>query len=189
MSSDYFPLEIRGNSWEFENGEGTRVSLVSFGSAIKGDRECYLIERNYSPEYWYEDSKELSRYQVEYYDFGGERIVLASQWMRHLELPLLRANSWEDTLHVAEFVSGEKVERRIVSCGKIEAIESVEVPTGQFNQCYRIRLERLRETLVNSFLIESDTILIYEWYAPNIGLVKFSQNGDVYKLIRVTIHQ
>lgn len=189
MSADYFPLETQGNSWEFENEDGARLLLFSFGNTIKGERECCLIERNYSPEYWYEDSKELAKYEMEYYDFGGERIVFTSQWMRWLELPLIEGNSWRDTLDVGEIVLGEKVQRKIVSDANVEGIELVEVQAGRFHQCYKIRIKRLRDTWVNSTLLESDTTLLYEWYAPDIGLVKFNKNGDVYNLIEVTIHQ
>lgn len=189
MSANYIPIEVEGNRWEFESGDGARLLLLSSGETIKGERDCFLIERNYSPEYWYKDSHQLARYEMEYYDFGGERVVLSSQWMRYLELPLIRGNSWGDTFDVEKSVFGEKVRRRILSQGKIEAIESAEVEAGRFQQCYRVRVERIRETYVNSTLLESDTTLTYEWYAPDIGLVKFDQNGNVYSLIRVTIHQ
>jgi len=189
MSSDYFPFETEGNSWEFESEDGASLLLLSSGEAIRGERECFIIERNFSPEYWYRSSCELARYEVEDYDFGGETVVLVNRWVRHLELPLVEKNSWSDTLEVVKSVLGETVERRVVSYGKVEGIESVDVEAGRFHQCYRVRLERLRETRVESVLLESDTTLSYEWYAPDIGLAKFHENGVTYNLVRVTIHR
>ncbi len=188
MSANYFPLETKGNSWEFESESGATLLLLSSGETIEGGRECFLIERNYFPEHWYKDSKELAKYEVEYYDFGGERITLASQWIRYLELPLIEGNSWNDTLEAVKNVFGERVQRTVVSYGKVEGIELVEVQAGRFSQCYKIGVKRFRETYVNSTLLESDTTLKYEWYAPDVGLVRFDENGDVYSLVRTTIH-
>jgi hypothetical protein len=189
MSSDYFPFETEGNSWEFESEEGSELLLLSSGEAIKGDRECFIVERNFSPEYWYRDSGELARYEVEDYDFGGETIIFVNRWTRCLELPLIEKNWWSDTLEVVKNVLGETVERKVVSSGRVEGVETVDVEAGRFHQCYKVRLDRLRETRVNSELLQSDTTLSIEWYAPDIGLVKFQRNGAMYNLVRVTIHK
>lgn len=188
ISADYFPAEVEGNSWEFESTEGMTVLLVSFGKATKGQRECVLIERNYAPEYWYENSAELARYEIEHYDFQGQRIEF-NRWLRYLELPLLVGNSWSDTLDAVEVVSGERVERRVVSYGKAEAIETVKVQAGTFRECYKVSLVRERETFVNFALRECDTIRTCEWYAPDVGLVKFVENGEEYSLVRLALLQ
>ncbi len=188
MSADYFPMETAGNRWEFESEDGVKLLLLSSGEAMKGDRDCFLVERNYSPEYWYEDSRELAKYEIEYHGFGGERIVLTGRWVRYLELPLVLGNSWSDSVDVQKTVSGEDVQRKVMSRGEVEAIEFVDVQAGRFDHCYKVKMTKSRETLVDSILLESDTTLTYEWYAPDVGLVKFSENGTVYNLIRVTIH-
>jgi hypothetical protein len=187
MSADYFPIETAGNSWEFERDDGVRLLVLASGEAVRGDRECYLVERNYSPEYWYEDSRELARYEMEYYDIGGQRVEF-DQWLRYLELPLVAGNCWSDTMDVVKTVLGEKVRRRVVYRGKVEGIEAVQVKAGRFRECYRIGMERMRETFVESVLLDADTTYICEWYAPDAGLVKFSEDGQVYSLIRLVVH-
>ena len=187
MSADYFPIEVEGNSWEFEGDDEVRLLVLSSGQAVRGDRECYLVERNYSPQYWYETFGELARYETEYYDFGGERIEF-NQWLRYVELPLIRGNCWSDTMDVVKTVLGQRVRRRVISRGRVEGIEVVDVQAGRFHECYKIRIERVRETVVESAPLQTDTTSVCEWYAPNVGLVKFSENGKVYRLVRLVVH-
>lgn len=187
MSADYFPFELDGSSWEFETESGENLLLFSGGDAVQGNRECYLIERNYSPEYWYEDGKELARYEEQYYELGGERILLTGEWMRYIELPLFAANSWADTLEAERDVFGERVIRRLVSCGTVKDVAIVDVPAGRFPQCYEIDMTRSTETYVNGILIESDTSRTVEWYGPDVGMVKYRVDGDLYRLVRLNI--
>jgi hypothetical protein len=187
MSADYFPFESEGNSWELETDLGESLLYLSGGSSVQGNRECYLVERNYSPEYWYEDSGELARYEMEYYEFGGERILLTEEWMRYVELPLFTGNLWADTLEVERLVFGERVTRRLISGGQVKGVETVEVPAGRFPQCYEVEMTRSTETYVNDVLTESDTSRAVEWYGPDVGMVKNVIDGKVYRLVRLKI--
>jgi hypothetical protein len=187
MSADYFPLEAEGSSWEFESEIGERTLLLSGGGTVQGNRDCYLIERNYSEEYWYEDGKEVARYASEDYHLGGERISLTREWMRYVELPLFEANSWADTLEVEKEVFGVLVLRRIISRGAVKNIETVEVPAGRFPHCYKIELVRSTETYVDSVLAQSDTTRTVEWYGPDVGMVMYSADSDLYRLVKLNI--
>ncbi len=185
--ANYLPIENAGSKWIFETEDGRILTMETGGKTTKDDRDCYIIENNYRTEYWYKTTGELSKYVTHTIQYGGEDFLLTERWMKHLELPLILGNCWEDSFEIEKTILGEKIRRTLKSRGEIEEIEDLVVPAGRFMECYKVKTEIIIADSSEFFPSFSDTSIVYEWYGPNIGIVKKIEDGETQNLIEFEI--
>jgi len=182
LGADYCPLE-EGNQWIYQLSFGETSAVKVRGKEMKGGKEAYIIEEGAETYYWRKDGASLEEYTTIKVYLNGEEITLGGKWRPHLELPLVLGNKWDDLFEQTTYVWGETVHFRLVKKCEVVGIESLKVPKGTFENCYKVKI--YEETSLSSplFLTQTfDSTKSYEWYAPRVGLVKKEEKGVIYEL-------
>jgi len=184
LKADYFPLDKQGNFWIYKNKDGIEKYLQATGTETKDGKEAFVVTENYEKTYWYKGEGFLKYYKNLELNFNGELVTLEARWQNYIEIPLIKRNSWCDEWQDTLMLFNEPLYINDKLNGTVENIETVTTEAGTFNNCYRITFHIIEE--INSAII-GDSIIdksYSEWYAPNIGLVKSTLDGDNWQLTK-----
>ena len=183
MASNYTPIETIGNQWVYLREDSTIKFVEVTGTSVAGGRSCFVVEEDFLGEYWWKGPEGLDQYVVATRFVNSEDVVIEERWRPHLELPLVLGNRWEDLFEKETIVFGDTICRRVELEGEVEKILTVTVPAGTFEECYRVRIETVEITCSpfegDTCNVSCDTLRIqeYEYYAPDVGLIKREEIG------------
>lgn len=164
--SDYFPL-LPGSRWKYDVGGRTAIDSVVGDSAVAG-RACVVVLRDYSPEYWTKQAKEVQRFTSIVIDRGGQEYVLEQEYRPIYTLPFVLGSTWTTTYRDTVVLQGtDTIPVKDSIQGRVTAIEDIATPAGTFIQCYRVETHRDVEAAELSYTADYS-----EWLAPGVGLVK-----------------
>lgn len=183
IKGDYFPITQTGNFWIYRNKDGSDKYLETKGSIIKDGKEAIIIEKNYEETYWYKGEGYVSRYRDIEINFNGQLFTVESRWQNYVEIPIIKGNSWKDTWEDTLIFYNLPLYRTDKLNGRVEGFETVETQAGTFENCYRIRFqtsEKINSEITGDSLVEKT---YYEWYAPDVGLVKSTEDNENWELI------
>ena len=173
-TSDYFPLKA-GVIWQYVNLESNDTCEVKvIGDTSVNIHNCILVTRDAIPEYWIKDKTEIRKLVEIKLNRAGSDFVLEQNFRTYFQLPLIKGNSWRDTLNNSVDVLGDSVNLRHIINGKVESIEGVTIPAGDFNEVYKV-------ILVDTLWFDDSlsTRFSYYWLAPETGIVKQRfESGD-----------
>ncbi len=167
-TSEYFPLKA-GMVWYYVNSaDPTDTSVVE----VIGDSSAYgdfstLIYRDFLEEYWIKDKTQIKKLFEIKINRAGFEFILEQDYLQYFRLPLITGNSWRDSLINAVDVQGDLVNLRHSIFGKVEEIEDISTPAGEFSEVYRV-------LLVDTLWID-DSLSVktsFFWLAPGKGSVK-----------------
>jgi hypothetical protein len=177
-TSDYFLYE-EGNWWRYYGGGDTvlievepldtllqtEVTPVSFGGNIK---------------YFVEDDRALSEYVKIIYNFSGDDYTIIENFIMRVELPLVYDNVYQDSLIDSLNIFGQWVTAKYHTSGTV----STETYTDSLYEgdVYVVASVTISQLISNDTIV-MDTIAVEEYYAPDIGIIRFHSEGDVYNLI------
>ncbi|HID92961.1 MAG TPA: hypothetical protein EYP60_02585 [bacterium (Candidatus Stahlbacteria)] len=182
IGANYIPIENIGNYWVYVSQVDTiRVEVKQ--KEVVESRECYLLERNAQPEYWWKGEGKLDEFHSEVISVGGNEFLLGNFWIPHLKLPLFIGNKWEDEFMQQTILYGDTITLIIQVEGGVESIEEI----GTFDNCYKVQYTKIIKRESKAFGNVNDTTISYEWYAPNVGIVKRIVNGREENLIRYKV--
>lgn len=183
--ADYIPYTETGNFWIYRSNLGVEkfVEVLDNTANLTLDgREVLILAENYAESYWHKDEGFLSRYRDVEVNFGGELYPVETRWQAYIQIPLVLGNEWHDTWQDTVTVLNEPLLRIDELQARVVAIEEVSTEAGNFSNCYKIRFE-IREEIHSSIIGDSiSQVTLYEWYAPDIGLVKSSQGTQRWEL-------
>lgn len=141
------------------------------------------MERNAQPEYWWKGKSELDKFHSEVIKVGGNEFLLGKFWIPYLKLPLFLGNKWEDKLVQSTIAYGDTITVVIQVEGRVELIEKI----SSFDNCYKVQYTKIVVRKSKSFGEINDTTSSYEWYAPNVGIVKRIVDGREEELIKYEV--
>jgi hypothetical protein len=182
---DYIPITEAGNYWLYKGSEGAEKYvevLESPSSLVLDGREVVIISENYTQYFWYKGEGFVSRYLEVDVNFGGELYPVESRWQAYIEIPLVLGNEWQDLWEDTLTIFNEPLLRVDELRAKVVAIEDVFTEAGDFSNCYKIGFE-LREEIHSSII--GDSVIehtFFEWYAPDIGLVRSTSDNQHWEL-------
>jgi len=108
IRANYIPIENIGNYWVYVSQADTIKLEVKRKEVIEG-RECYLLERNAQPEYWWKGNGKVDKFHSENMNVGGNEFLLGNFWIPHLKVPLFLGNKWEDEFIQQTVVYGDTI--------------------------------------------------------------------------------
>lgn len=181
--SDYFPLKI-GNWWQYSQYGQIEQVEVKAETVVYGT-ECIHLLRNYADEFWKKTDNEIRKLYIRTVNIGGTDFEIEKNWLLQYRLPLVLGAQWAEIFTDTVLVMGDTFRifhtvRRMVS-----EICDVNVLAGTFQQCYR--LDYLEQVKINDSLVED--YAGYEWYAPQVGLVKKVINNRETLLMDYSVKQ
>lgn len=182
---EYLPLEETGNYWLYKStlgGEKYVEVLENSNNLSLHGREVLIVSENYIQYYWYKGEGFLSRYRDIEVNFGGELYPIESRWQAYIEIPLVLGNQWEDFWEDTVIVFNQPLYRVDELRARVLAIEDISTEAGDFGNCYKIRFEikeEIHSTIIGDSVSEQT---FFEWYAPDIGLVKSTADDQQWEL-------
>ncbi|MCK4234785.1 hypothetical protein KAX75_10170 [candidate division WOR-3 bacterium] len=183
---DYITIDQIGNFWIYKNQEGNEkyVEVKENTTNLEKDfREVIILEENYIETYWYKGEGFLSRYRDIEINFNGNLYQVEHRWQNYIEIPLVKGNSWIDEWTDTLLFFNEPLYRTDNLQGYIECFETIEIEAGKFKNCYRIKFhvfEKIISTVIGDSISEKT---YWEWYAPDIGLIKSTYDNETWELI------
>jgi len=182
LRANYIPIENIGNYWLYVSQADTIKLEVKQKEVVEG-RACYLLERNAQPEYWWKGEGKVDRFHAEIMSVGGNEFLLGNFWIAYLKLPLFLGNDWNDEFMQQAVIYGDTITLIIKTEGSVESIEQIDT----FDDCYKVQHIRIIKRESKAFGNVSDTTISFEWYAPNVGIVKRLVNDREEGLISYEI--
>ncbi|MEO0142009.1 MAG: hypothetical protein ABIL70_04355 [candidate division WOR-3 bacterium] len=178
-TGDYFPTE-EGNWWFYSNSDLYQPKTLEVSVEPKDtllEIECYPF--NYSGDFHYFaiDQNGVKEYIKIVQNYGGNDYIILEGFIRRLELPLVRGNLFIDSLVDSLDFFGEWIKGSY----KIEGYVSdyiVDKLYGTIYKVIRTTVQTIR-TADSAFTKEE---YLEEYYAPNIGLIRFKTGEDEFKL-------
>jgi hypothetical protein len=159
MSSDYFPLQV-GNKWIFkvEGQPQSRavIEVISFDTVYlvrEAGREIF-IERK---------EGEVNLIEELITTYLGDIITFGKVRETYLRLPFIEDDYWEIKFSLSTVYIGDTIHKNLHIIVDSIYITSLSVPTGDYDDVYHLRRIRIED---------DDSVLCYEWYAPDIGLIR-----------------
>ena len=175
--ADYFPLKI-DNTWVYSQTENVvptdTVTLKVIKKVVVESRECWLLERNGCPEYWWKDENRLNKFYSKTIFVNGEEDTIASFWITWLYLPLVTGDEWEHIFKEESYIIGDTVKVELKVKGEVVDLE---------NEDYKVRIRLIENQESMEFGTHCDTTIYDEWYSPNIGVVRRVYDETEEKLI------
>ena len=159
ISADYFPLRV-GNRWVYRiEEEGSRQLIMEvlnydslYSVSVEGQEQ--LMERKMGVVNIV--SELITTYQ-------GDRVSFGKIYEPYLILPFINHDSWSEQFTLWTVYKGDTLYKNLIINIDSVGILSIDVPFGKFDNTYRLKRTRIED---------EDTVISYEWFAPNIGLVR-----------------
>ncbi|MDI6840838.1 MAG: hypothetical protein QMD71_08355 [bacterium] len=174
--ADYFPLKPE-NTWVYLHtsySDKDTITLKVIKNEVIGTRECWLLERNGYPEYWWKDENRVDKFYLQTIFVNGEEDTIASFWLTWLELPFVLGNLWSYMFKEQSYIIGDTIKVDVQVKGEVLDLDGND---------YKVRVELIEHQESMEFGTSCDTITCYEWYRPNIGVIKRVIDGVEEKLI------
>lgn len=166
-TSDYFPYEIYMN-WKYEV-ENPALDLqyelwryVDVKVYKQPDSAWVIVDIiNDIPLYYF--------YVAERVD-GIYRSSEESGWWLEYELPFILGSKWESESSLTDSLLGEVTQKIDI---EVLCRENVNTMAGNFEECVKLRVDVSVSIVDTSGADSSYSFKQYEWFAPNVGLVKW----------------
>jgi hypothetical protein len=177
-TSDYFPYE-EGNWWRYYGGGDTVLVEVESPDTLL-QTEVIPVSFGGNIKYYVKDNRALSEYVKIIYNFSGDDYTIIENFITRIELPLVYGNIYQDSLIDSLNIFGQWVTAKYYTSGAVSA----ETYTDSLYEgdVYLVKFVKISQLISNDTTI-IDTTAIEEYYAPDIGLVHFHGEDDVYNLI------
>lgn len=168
---NYFPLSA-GRSWKYAVGNDTVYVEVRGDTAVL-NRGCIQVDRNFAPEYYITSPNEVRRLIVTTKPRPGGEDTIEFRFGLVYWLPPVLGNRYQDRFDTTLISGPDTIAFIHLLDVRVAGIETVTVPAGEFQDCYRLEFTEKRvsqDTAVSTWV---------EWLAPDVGVIKrMTSTGD-----------
>lgn len=164
ITSNYFPLK-QGNKWVYNvKGENTyKIDIEVTGiETIQGD-SIFLVSTGGEIKRFQRKPGAANRMRELFTTCDGEKVSFGTIYEPYLLLPPIEGENWEKEFRFSSIHHGDTIEK--VFSVKIDSVINTTLVINSEN--YK-SVYRLKRTITE----DNDSLIQYEWFAPNIGLVK-----------------
>jgi hypothetical protein len=164
ITSDYFPLE-QGNKWIYnvtgENNYQIEIEVTGIEN-IEGD-SIFLVSTGGEIKRFQRKPGTVNRMRELFTTYDGEKVSFGTIYEPYLLLPPIEGENWEKEFRFSSIHQGDTIEK--VFSVKIDSV---------INTTLVLNSEDYKNVYLLKRIIteDNDSLIQYEWFAPNIGLVK-----------------
>ncbi|MBI4722815.1 MAG: hypothetical protein HY769_07475 [Candidatus Stahlbacteria bacterium] len=177
--ADYFPLKV-GNTWDYLQVQtGDTINLRVTDTTTILARECWLLERNGIPEYWWKDNARIDRFYYETIFVNGVEDTIVTAWVPWIHIPLVLGESWDYQITQQKIILCDTIRTQLYVASWVEELK---------NGNYMVEIKVVKNRTSNTFGLYCDTTLYHESYKPNIGLTKREVNQLQEYLVNYSLH-
>lgn len=178
-ASDYFPYD-EGNWWRYSDNAvyEPQIIFVEVESlvAILGVA-CYPVTFSGEVHYFAKGNKGINEYIEIVHNFSGEDYTIVQGFIKRIELPLIKGNVYQDSLYDSLSVSGIWLKAKYKISGVISEYQYEDL----YGEVYKIWLTTTRNIILPDTTTTEENYVV-EYYAPDIGLIRFANEQGEYNL-------
>jgi hypothetical protein len=144
--------------------------------------ESYPVSYNGEIRHLIKRAKGIFQYVKIVYNIGGDDWTIIEDFIKRIELPIIDNNTFEDSLVDSINVLGELIHGRYLIKGNVLGYDY----DGKWGEVYKIDLTKI-SSIVSAETTIVDTSNTREYYAPDVGMVRFETNAGDFHLIEYQI--
>ncbi len=183
MTADYFPLKT-GNNWVYDvKGENnyqieTEVTGIE---VIQGD-SLFLVDVGGETQYFQRKPGIANRVRKLFINHDGDQVSFGIIYEPYLLLPPIEGENWEREFNFPLVHMGDSLEKIFFVSVDSVISTSITLNSENYENVYRIR---------RTIIEDGISLIQYEWFAPNIGLIKKEIPADsvVWELASFTVNE
>ena len=179
-AEDYFPLDTE-YWWLYGSGNDTIFVEVEPADTLLGI-EYFPVSYNGVVRNLAESDNGIAQYVKIVYDYAGNDHTIIEDFLMRIELPLIKDNSYQYFLSDSIDVAGQLIKASYEINGTIVDYTS----DDDYGDVYELSLRTI-ESLITPDTSIIDTTDVTEFYAPGIGMIRFSDGTSEYRLIEYSI--
>ena len=183
MTSDYFPLS-EGNEWIFDvKGENNYQITIEVNNIeiIQGD-SLFNVDVGGETYYFQRKTGTVKRIRELSSKHDGGKVDFGTFYEPYLYLPPIEGETWEEEFHSSVVYSGDTLEKNFSISVDSVRHDSITVNSQNYKNVYQLKRTTIED---------SDSTIEYEWFAPNIGLIKKKIPADsvVWELVSFDLNE
>ncbi len=178
--NDYFPL--KNGYWLQYETNGIFETVEVKGDTVAYDRACVHLLRNFADEYWVKDNSDIKKLEIRTVNYNGTEYIIQKEWLLQYRLPFVLGSFWSEAFTDTVVVLGDTYHIKQTITRWVVEITDLTVPAGTFLQTYKIEYY---EIFILNDSVENYSG--YEWFAPNVGLIKKIINNTETHLINYSV--
>lgn len=183
MTADYFPLST-GNNWIFDvKGENNyQISMEVKEIEITHGDSLFPVDVGEEVYYFVRKQGIVTKARDLYTTYEGERVDFGTVYEQYLLLPPIDGENWEKEFNFSLVYKGETLEKNFSISVDSVIHTSIILNSKNYENVYH-----LKRTIVE----DNDSTVEYEWFAPNIGLIKKEIPADslVWELVSFNLNE
>ena len=179
-ASDYFPL-YEESWWLYSNGSDSIFVEVEPADTILRI-ECFPVSYNGTTFYLTKSYASVSQYIEKIYNHAGTDHTVLEDFIIRIELPLVKGNDYHHVIRDSIYVADQLITAQHEMIGSV--IDYTNEPA--YGEVYQVEITTISSMVTDDTSI-IDTSGVIEYYAPGVGMIRFSDATSEYELIEYSI--
>lgn len=182
MTTDYFPLKTE-NIWIYDvkADNNYQIKIAVTGMEITDGDSLFLIDVGGETERFQRKSGVANRVRELFTNHNGDKVIFGIVYEPYLMVPPIEGENWNKSYSFSSVHMGDSLEKVFSVSVDSVICTSIIINSEKYENVYR-----LRRTITEDGI----SLIQYEWFAPNIGLIKKEIPADsvVWELTSFTIN-
>jgi hypothetical protein len=183
MTADYFPLNA-DYKWIFDVKEENNYQItieVESIEIIEGD-SLFNVDVGGETYYFQRKSGTVKKSRKLFTTHEGEKVDFGTVYEPYLFLPPIEGETWEEEFHFSMVYGADTLEKNLSISVDSVRHTSIVVNSHTYENVYKLKRTTIED---------NDSIIEYEWLAPNIGLIKKEIPADslVWELVSFNLNE
>jgi hypothetical protein len=183
-SYKYYPLD-EGNWWRYSDNslydpQSVIIEVESLDTLL--EKECYSVSISGNVVYYTETDRGVSEYAHITYTFSGSEYTIVEGFVDWLELPMVSGNQWKDSVCGNLSISGNDIHAKHI----VDVLVSEYTVEELYGSVYKV-VRTISDIVVSPDSTVETIYTTEEYYAPNIGLIRFHNQEGEFSLVEYEI--
>lgn len=183
MTADYFPLKT-GNRWLFnvKASKNYQLKMEVTGIETKQGDSLFIVDIGGEICHFQRESGIVKKARELYTTYEGEIVKFGTLYEPYLFLPLIEGENWEREFNFSSVNKEETIEKFLFI--SLDSIKKTSIVLNSEN--YENVYQRKRTVIE-----DNDSTVEYEWFAPDIGLIKkeIPSDSTTWELVSFEINE
>ncbi len=182
MTANYFPLKTE-NSWIYDvkADNNYQIEVAVTGKEITDGDSLFLMDVGGETERFQRKPGVANRVRELFTTHRGYKVIFGIVYEPYLMLPPIEGENWNKSYSFSTVHMGDSLEKMFFVSVDSVICTSIIINSEEYENVYR-----LRRTITEDGI----SLIQYEWFAPNIGLIKKEIPADsvVWELASFTVN-
>jgi hypothetical protein len=179
-AEDYFPMRT-DYWWRYASENDTLLVEVEPVDTLL-QVECFPVSYNGAVRYLAKSDNAISQYVRKTYNYAGNDHIVLENFIIRIELPLIKGNTYQYYLADSIYVADQLIRAHYETIGNVVDF----IYETEYGDLYEVNTITI-ESLITPDTAIVDTSTLTEFYAPDVGMIRFTNGTIEYHLIEHNI--